>query len=108
MGLFYIRVNVKTLVTGSIKKRPPNSTLWHHHIRLRLRLRNGFRLQASGFRDGLIFHTQFFRYGLISHPGKQFFETNKMIMIKPPEKSSDFKGQADLEAPGFGIDTPFG
>jgi hypothetical protein len=29
MGLFYIRVNVKALVTGSITKWSPNSTSWH-------------------------------------------------------------------------------
>jgi hypothetical protein len=30
MGLFYIRVNVKALVTGSITKWSPNSTSWHN------------------------------------------------------------------------------
>ncbi len=29
MGLFYIRVSVKALVTGSITKWSPNSTSWH-------------------------------------------------------------------------------
>ncbi len=48
MGLFYIRVNVKALVTGSITKWSPNSTSWHDQDQA-----SGFRLQASGM--GLFF-----------------------------------------------------
>jgi hypothetical protein len=32
MGLFYMRVNVKALVTGSITKWSPNSTSWHDRL----------------------------------------------------------------------------
>jgi hypothetical protein len=73
MGLFYIRVNVKALVTGSITKWSPNSTSWHdqdQHLSTVLhnsgyRLRDELilqtckrvtdeRLHASGFRHGMI------------------------------------------------------